>query len=102
MGDLFGGVETGGTWCVCALGRGPGDIIAHQRFPTGEPGPTLERIAAFFAAHPAPEAIGIGSFGLLSLGLQYKFSRHYAMELRVSHLTSSDVTSTTLQAQFPF
>ncbi len=40
--------------------------------------------------------------GLLSLGLQYKFSKHYAMELRVSHLTSSDVTSTTLQAQFPF
>ena len=40
--------------------------------------------------------------GLLSLGLQYKFTRHYAMELRVSHLTSSGVTSTTLQAQIPF
>lgn len=40
--------------------------------------------------------------GLLSLGLQYRFHTHYAMEARVSHLTSSGVTSTTLQAQFPF
>ena len=40
--------------------------------------------------------------GLLSLGLQFKVHAHYAMELRVSHLTSSNVTSTTLQAQFPF
>ena len=40
--------------------------------------------------------------GLLSLGLQYRFGTHYAMELRASHLTSSGVTSTTLQAQIPF
>ena len=40
--------------------------------------------------------------GLLSAGLQYRFSKYYAMELRVSHLTSSGVTSTTLQAQIPF
>ena len=40
--------------------------------------------------------------GLISLGLQYRFNTHYAMELRASHLTSSDVTSVTLQAQFPF
>jgi len=40
--------------------------------------------------------------GLLSLGLQYRFHTHYAMEVRVSHLTSSGVTSTALQAQFPF
>jgi hypothetical protein len=40
--------------------------------------------------------------GLLSLGLQYRIHTHYAMEVRVSHLTSSGVTSTTLQAQFPF
>ena len=40
--------------------------------------------------------------GLLSLGVQYRFHMHYAMEVRVSHLTSSGVTSTTLQAQVPF
>ena len=40
--------------------------------------------------------------GLLSLGLQYRFHTHYAMEVRGSHLTSSGVTSTALQAQFPF
>ena len=40
--------------------------------------------------------------GILSAGLQYRFAKHYAMELRVSHLTSSGVTSTALQAQFPF
>jgi fructokinase len=67
MSDLFGGVETGGTWCVCALGRGPGDLVAHERFPTGEPAPTLERIAAFFDAHQTPAAIGVGSFGPVDL-----------------------------------
>ena len=40
--------------------------------------------------------------GIVSAGLQYRFSKYYAMELRVSHLTSSGVTSTTLQAQIPF
>jgi fructokinase len=67
MRDLFGGVETGGTWCVCALGRGPGDLVAQERFRTGAPGPTLERIAAFFDAQPAPAAIGVGSFGPVDL-----------------------------------
>jgi fructokinase len=62
---LYGGVETGGTWCVCALGTGPGRLVAHERFRTGPPQETLERIIAFFAsdAHPAPAAIGVGSFG---------------------------------------
>jgi fructokinase len=62
---LYGGVETGGTWCVCALGTGPGQLVAHDRFPTGTPEATIERIVAFFAsdAHPAPAAIGLGSFG---------------------------------------
>ena len=63
MSGLYGGVETGGTWCVCALGEGPGAIEARETFRTAEPAETLERIAAFFAAHPAPRAVGIGSFG---------------------------------------
>jgi fructokinase len=62
---LYGGIETGGTWCVCALGAGPGQLVAHERFRTATPEETLERIVAFFAAdaHPAPAAIGLGSFG---------------------------------------
>jgi fructokinase len=63
MSELYGGVETGGTWCVCALGQGPGAIEARETFRTAEPAETLQRIAAFFAAHPAPRALGIGSFG---------------------------------------
>lgn len=65
MTKLYGGVETGGTWCVCALGTGPGEMVAHDRFRTGSPDETLARIVAFFAsdAHPAPAAIGLGSFG---------------------------------------
>jgi hypothetical protein len=40
--------------------------------------------------------------GLLSVGLQWHPYAHYAMELRVQHLTSSSVTSTSLQVQVPF
>jgi fructokinase len=67
MAEIYGGVETGGTWVVCALGTGPDDIVAQETFPTGEPGPTLTRIAAFFERGPRPAAIGIGSFGPVDL-----------------------------------
>jgi fructokinase len=61
--ELYGGVETGGTWCVCALGTGPQDISAYERFATGSPAQTLDHIAEFFASGPSPVAIGVGSFG---------------------------------------
>jgi fructokinase len=67
MAEIYGGVETGGTWVVCALGTGPGDIVEEETFATGEPEPTLERIVAFFERGPRPEAIGIGSFGPVDL-----------------------------------
>lgn len=67
MTILYGGVETGGTWVVCALGTGPDDIVAQETFATGEPGETLERIAAFFERGPRAVAIGIGSFGPVDL-----------------------------------
>lgn len=60
---LFGGVETGGTWCVCALGTGPGQIVARETFATAAPALTLDRIVAFFAGHERPAAIGVGAFG---------------------------------------
>jgi fructokinase len=67
VSQLFGGIETGGTWCVCALGRGPEDLVAEEQFATGEPEPTLARIVEFFRRGPAPAAIGIGSFGPVDL-----------------------------------
>lgn len=64
---VYGGVETGGTWCVCALGRGPGEIDDEVQFRTGDPEDTVARIVEFFAARRTPEAIGIGSFGPVDL-----------------------------------
>jgi fructokinase len=63
MSRLFGGVETGGTWCVCAVGCGPEEIVADTRFRTTSPGATLARIIEFFSGQPRCERIGIGSFG---------------------------------------
>ena len=61
--ELYGGVETGGTWCVCALGSGPQDISSYERFPTRSPAETLDHIVEFFASGPSPVAIGVGAFG---------------------------------------
>ena len=63
MVTLYGGVETGGTWCVCALGTGPGELTAQTKFRTAAPQETIERIVAFFAEHPKPAAVGVGAFG---------------------------------------
>ena len=66
---LLGGVETGGSWCVCALGRGPDDLVAVEKFPTGEPAETLARIIAFFRdpSRPRAAAVGVGAFGPVEL-----------------------------------
>ena len=68
-GELLGGVETGGSWCVCALGRGPGELVAVEKFPTSAPDETLARIVAFFTdpARPRAAAIGVGAFGPIEL-----------------------------------
>jgi fructokinase len=60
---LYAGVETGGTWCVCALGTGPDDVRECVEFPTTTPDETLDRIVSFFRSHPRPAAVGIGAFG---------------------------------------
>ncbi|MEA2213826.1 MAG: fructokinase [Solirubrobacteraceae bacterium] len=67
VSDLYGGVETGGTWCVCAVGRGPNDIVREDQFPTTDPQETLQRIIDFFRADRTPTAIGVGSFGPVDL-----------------------------------
>ncbi len=69
MARVYGGVETGGTWCVCALGTGPGELCAREQFPTTSSEETLERIVKFFGEHPSPDAVGIGSFGPVDLDL---------------------------------
>lgn len=67
MTEMYGGVETGGTWCVCALGCGPDQIVAEERFRTTDPEPTLAQIVEFFRHHRGARAIGVGSFGPIDL-----------------------------------
>jgi fructokinase len=65
---LVGAIEAGGTKFVCAVGTGPNDIRALERFPTTTPGETISRAIKFFRAQPEPvAAIGIGSFGPVDL-----------------------------------
>jgi fructokinase len=63
INGFYGGVETGGTWCVCAVGAGPDAIERQEQFRTADPEATLERIVEFFQAGRRPDAIGIGAFG---------------------------------------
>jgi fructokinase len=63
----YGAVEAGGTKFVCLLGSSPDDIVARTRIPTGDPGPTLAAVLAFFGEWPAPAAVGIASFGPVEL-----------------------------------
>jgi len=65
--EIYGGVETGGTWVVCALGTGPGALVAEHTFRTAGPRETLAQIAEFFEAHTRPAAIGVASFGPVDL-----------------------------------
>lgn len=68
---LLGAVEAGGTKFVCAVGRGPDELLAETRFPTGDPEATLARTVAFLreaaAAHGRLAAVGVGSFGPVRL-----------------------------------
>lgn len=67
MSRLYGGIETGGTTCVCALAGDAGEIVARREIPTTDPATTLAQIIAFFHEHERPEAVGIGSFGPVDL-----------------------------------
>lgn len=66
-GPVIGGVETGGTKIVCALGTAPDRIVARTEVPTTErPALDLDRVASFFADAGAGErlsGLGIASFG---------------------------------------
>jgi fructokinase len=67
MNERYGGVETGGSWCVCALGAGPDRIEAIEKFPTAEPRETVAGIISFFERHGRPQALGVAAFGPIEL-----------------------------------
>ncbi|MDB6102368.1 MAG: fructokinase, partial [Gammaproteobacteria bacterium] len=68
---LLGGVELGGTKCVCILGTGPADVREQISIPTGERDSTLARINSVLDGwqrqHGRIEAMGLASFGPLDL-----------------------------------
>jgi fructokinase len=69
---LLGGVELGGTKCVCLIGTGPDDIRVQVSVPTtSDPQATLSRIEEILrngmSLHGPIQALGIASFGPLDL-----------------------------------
>lgn len=70
MGDLFGGIEAGGTKFVCMVARSPQDILAEARFPTTTPAEVIPCLVEFFdpfARQGSLAGVGIGSFGPVDL-----------------------------------
>jgi len=67
MTDLWGGIEAGGTHCVCAIGTGPQDIRAEIDIATTTPDETIAEVIRFFLSNEKVEAVGIGSFGPVDL-----------------------------------
>lgn len=63
---LYGAVEGGGTKFVCAVGRGPQEIVAEIHFPTTTPQETLAQAVEFFRNYDLA-ALGLASFGPLDL-----------------------------------
>ena len=64
---LFGAIEAGGTKFVCAVGSGPDDIRAQERFDTTLPAETIVRCLAFLQRFDGLAAVGIAAFGPLDL-----------------------------------
>jgi len=69
METLFGGIEAGGTKCVCAIASSFNNIRALTQFPTTTPTDTIQHAITFFKdqikKHGQVKSIGIGSFGPL-------------------------------------
>ncbi|MEO8025705.1 MAG: ROK family protein [Bryobacteraceae bacterium] len=63
----LGGIETGGTKFVCAVGTEAGEIVARKSIPTESPAKTIAAVAEFFREHPDVGAIGIAAFGPVDL-----------------------------------
>lgn len=67
MTGTWGGIEIGGTHCVCAIGTGPEDIRAEISIATTTPNETIDQAVEFFLSNGKIEAVGIGSFGPVDL-----------------------------------
>jgi fructokinase len=72
---VLGGVELGGTKCICIIGTGPDEIWAQASIPTGSDAAiTLSRIERTLddwqAHYGPPQALGIASFGPVNLARQ--------------------------------
>ena len=66
MTPLWGGIEAGGTKFLCAVGAGPDELAAEERFPTTTPAETIGRAIRFFQPFQNElAAVGIASFGPL-------------------------------------
>jgi fructokinase len=69
---LLGGVELGGTKCVCLIGTGPDDVRVQISVPTGNDSQvTMSRVEEVLrngmSLHGPIQALGIASFGPLDL-----------------------------------
>lgn len=64
---LIAGVELGGTKCICILATGPDDVRDEVRIPTTTPDETLGAIEATLERWTGFAALGIASFGPVSL-----------------------------------
>jgi len=64
---LIAGVELGGTKCVCILARGPDAVEDEVRIPTTRPDETLPAIEAVLERWRGYDALGIASFGPISI-----------------------------------
>ena len=63
----FGGIETGGTKWICAVGSSPSDLEAITTIPTLLPEPTVDAAVTFFRDFPEIAAVGVGTFGPVDL-----------------------------------
>jgi fructokinase len=66
-GALIAGVELGGTKCVLILATGPEDILVRVELPTRKPDETLAAIEEVIDGWSGFAALGIASFGAISI-----------------------------------
>lgn len=77
---LIAGVELGGTKCIAILASGPDRVLEEVRIPTTRPEETLPALEAALDQWRGVAAIGIASFGPVSID---RTSVHYG------HITST-------------
>jgi fructokinase len=63
----YGGIETGGTKWICAIGTGPDDLGEVATIPTTTPAETIDRAVEFFSRNGKLVRLGVGSFGPIDI-----------------------------------